>query len=76
MTISVRIVNMDHYMAKPGPLDRAYSPFSKKLSKVPVIRIFGSTLAGQKVCLHVHQVRHREIEDLFNECQHSQLCKF
>jgi DNA polymerase zeta len=44
-------------MAKPGPLDRAFSPFSdKELSKVPVLRIFGSTKAGQKVCLHIHQV--------------------
>jgi DNA polymerase zeta len=65
MTISVRIVNTDHYMAKPGPLDRSYSPFSKKLSKVPVIRIFGSTLAGQKVCLHIHQVRNYILKETF-----------
>lgn len=44
-------------MAEPGPLDRSYTPFSdEKLSKVPVLRIFGSTKAGQKVCLHIHQV--------------------
>ncbi|GAA5804066.1 hypothetical protein HPULCUR_009552 [Helicostylum pulchrum] len=48
---------MDHYMAKPTSFDRTYTPFSAKtLSKVPIIRIFGSTLAGQKVCLHIHQV--------------------
>ncbi|KAI8378837.1 hypothetical protein EDC96DRAFT_493369 [Choanephora cucurbitarum] len=58
MTISIRIAHLDHYMAKPGPLDRSYSPFCKKrLNKVPIVRIFGSTRAGQKVCLHVHQVR-------------------
>ncbi|KAI9260852.1 hypothetical protein EDC94DRAFT_519975 [Helicostylum pulchrum] len=57
MTISIRITNMDHYMAKPTSFDRTYTPFSAKtLSKVPIIRIFGSTLAGQKVCLHIHQV--------------------
>ncbi|KAI8374784.1 hypothetical protein BD560DRAFT_393226 [Blakeslea trispora] len=57
MTISIRIAHLDHYMAKPGPLDRSFSPFCKRrLNKVPVIRIFGSTRAGQKVCLHVHQV--------------------
>lgn len=57
MVISVRIVNLDHYMADPGPLDRSYTPFSdKRLVKVPVLRIFGSTKLGQKVCLHIHQV--------------------
>jgi hypothetical protein len=57
MTISVRIVHLDHYLSAPGKLDRAYSPFcDQKLSRVPVIRIFGSTMAGQKICLHIHQV--------------------
>lgn len=58
MTISVRIINMDYYMAPPGPFDRDYTPFSvKTLTKVPIVRIFGSTLAGQKICLHIHQVK-------------------
>ncbi|KAG1048906.1 hypothetical protein G6F43_008737 [Rhizopus delemar] len=57
MTISIRIVNIDHYIHKPCSLDRAYSPFcNKSLSKVPVIRVFGSTNAGQKACLHIHQI--------------------
>lgn len=57
MTISFRIVCLDYYMATPGAFDRSHSPFStKELSKVPVIRIFGTTLAGQKACLHIHQI--------------------
>lgn len=59
MTISIKIVNIDHCIRSPGALDRAYSPFcDKDLSKVPVIRIFGSTNSGQKACLYIHQVRH------------------
>lgn len=47
-------------MAKPTSFDRSYTPFSvKTLSEVPIIRIFGSTLAGQKACLHIHQVSMR-----------------
>ncbi|KAL0387487.1 UNVERIFIED_CONTAM: DNA polymerase zeta catalytic subunit [Sesamum radiatum] len=53
---SVRIVSIDHYMAPPIPgFDVSYSSFhGGKVNEVPVIRIYGSTPAGQKTCLHVH----------------------
>lgn len=56
---SLRIVNIDHYMAPPGPMDRSFCPFNQQgapLPEVPVIRIFGTTEGGQRTCLHVHQV--------------------
>ncbi|ORE18622.1 ribonuclease H-like protein [Rhizopus microsporus] len=57
MTISIRIVDIDHYLQRPCFLDRTYSPFcNDPLSRVPVIRIFGSTDAGQKACVHIHQI--------------------
>ncbi|XAR52606.1 DNA-directed DNA polymerase [Bertholletia excelsa] len=54
---SVRIVSIDYYMAPPIPgLDICYSSFQGgKVNEVPVIRIYGSTPAGQKTCLHVHR---------------------
>ncbi|XP_031276915.1 DNA polymerase zeta catalytic subunit-like isoform X2 [Pistacia vera] len=54
---SVRIVSIDHYMAPPIPgYDICYSSFQGgKVDEVPVIRIYGSTPAGQKTCLHVHR---------------------
>ncbi|XP_010243556.1 PREDICTED: DNA polymerase zeta catalytic subunit [Nelumbo nucifera] len=55
---SVRIVSIDYYMAPPiADLDISYSSFQgEKVNEVPVIRIYGSTPAGQKTCLHVHRV--------------------
>uniref|UniRef100_A0A7N2L7S9 Uncharacterized protein n=1 Tax=Quercus lobata TaxID=97700 RepID=A0A7N2L7S9_QUELO len=56
--LSVRIVSIDHYMAPPTHgLDVSYSSFQGgKVNEVPVIRIYGSTPAGQKTGLHVHGV--------------------
>lgn len=56
---AMRIVCIDFYMASPLPdLDLGFSALSgSSLPQVPVIRIFGSTPAGQKTCLHVHKVR-------------------
>ncbi|XP_024966298.1 DNA polymerase zeta catalytic subunit isoform X1 [Cynara cardunculus var. scolymus] len=54
---SVRIVSIDYYMSPPIPdLDLCYSSFQGgKVNEVPVIRVYGSTPAGQKTCLHIHQ---------------------
>ncbi|CAN7988516.1 unnamed protein product [Ixodes hexagonus] len=55
---SLRIVTVDHYLAAPVPrLDAGLSRLGGwEVWKVPVIRIFGVTPAGQKACLHVHGV--------------------
>ncbi|KAG2695557.1 hypothetical protein I3760_07G018400 [Carya illinoinensis] len=54
---SLRIVSIDYYMAPPIPgLDICYSSFQGgKVNEIPIIRIYGSTPAGQKTCLHVHR---------------------
>jgi len=56
--ISVRLVVVDHYMSEPvAGLDPLVSDFrGYNIRKVPIIRVFGSTSAGQKVCLHLHGI--------------------
>ncbi|XP_061780433.1 DNA polymerase zeta catalytic subunit [Nerophis lumbriciformis] len=55
---AVRIVTADYYLASPLPqLDVGYSEFrASDVQKVPVVRVFGATPAGQKTCLHLHGV--------------------
>ncbi|XP_025150808.3 DNA polymerase zeta catalytic subunit isoform X3 [Bubalus bubalis] len=55
---SVRIVTADYYMASPlQGLDICQSPLTQApVKKVPVVRIFGATPAGQKTCLHLHGI--------------------
>jgi len=55
--MSVRIVVMDHYQAEPiDCLDPVMSDRGFEIRRVPVIRVFGSTPAGQKVTLHLHGI--------------------
>ncbi|APA07252.1 hypothetical protein sscle_02g020220 [Sclerotinia sclerotiorum 1980 UF-70] len=55
----VRLNCIDHYQATPTPFDpqlKRNVQISElhKEPKVPVIRVFGSTETGQKVCAHIH----------------------
>lgn len=56
--LSIRIVSVDHYTCYPiSNLDLCYSEFrGSDIKQVPVIRIFGSTQDGQKICANVHGV--------------------
>ena len=55
---SCRIVTTDYYLAPPVKgLDVCYSDITTSaVERVPIIRIFGATPAGQKCCVHVHGV--------------------
>nr|XP_015209617.1 PREDICTED: LOW QUALITY PROTEIN: DNA polymerase zeta catalytic subunit [Lepisosteus oculatus] len=55
---AVRIVTADYYMASPlKDLDVCRSEFREsEVKRVPVVRIFGATPAGQKTCLHLHGI--------------------
>jgi DNA polymerase zeta len=57
----VRLNCLDHYQSSPGPLDpplwgptRDTPTQRNNLPQVPVIRVFGATGTGQKVCMHIH----------------------
>ncbi|KAK4990251.1 DNA polymerase zeta, partial [Elasticomyces elasticus] len=55
----VRLNCIDHYQASPTPLDpplhgKHGRPSQKTPPPVPVIRVFGATETGQKVCAHIH----------------------
>ncbi|SNX82906.1 probable catalytic subunit of DNA polymerase zeta UPR-1 [Melanopsichium pennsylvanicum] len=55
----VRLINIDHILTLPTPLDRTSCAFNSEgvpLRRVPILRIFGATPAGQRVCLHIHNI--------------------
>ena len=58
-TFQVRLNCVDHYQANPSDLDPRVplndgSHLQKNRPKLPVIRVFGTTETGQKVCAHIH----------------------
>ncbi|KAF2741562.1 hypothetical protein EJ04DRAFT_571630 [Polyplosphaeria fusca] len=58
-TFRFRLNNIDHYQAVPTDLDpvlrRGARPSQRQNAPaVPVIRVFGATETGQKVCAHIH----------------------
>ncbi|XP_068087412.1 DNA polymerase zeta catalytic subunit isoform X2 [Hyperolius riggenbachi] len=55
---SLRLVTADYYLAAPLPgLDVTKSNFRDyDVRRVPVVRVFGATPAGQKTCLHLHGI--------------------
>ncbi|KAM5164365.1 DNA polymerase zeta catalytic subunit [Mantella aurantiaca] len=55
---SLRLVTADYYLASPLPgLDVTKSHFrDRDVWRVPVVRVFGATPAGQKTCLHLHGI--------------------
>ncbi|XP_018415790.1 PREDICTED: DNA polymerase zeta catalytic subunit [Nanorana parkeri] len=55
---SLRLVTADYYLAAPLPgLDVTKSHFRDcDVRRVPVVRVFGATPAGQKTCLHLHGI--------------------
>lgn len=55
----VRLNCVDHYQAAPTALDPPLfglhgSTQQRSAPALPVIRVFGSTETGQKVCAHIH----------------------
>ncbi|KAK3996935.1 putative DNA polymerase zeta catalytic subunit, partial [Cladorrhinum sp. PSN332] len=58
-TFRIRLNCIDHYQSTPTRYDprlrKDYHPSqAAKEARVPVIRVFGSTETGQKVCAHIH----------------------
>lgn len=59
--MAIKIISLDYYLAPPlEGVDITWSELEgAALERVPVVRIFGSTPAGQKACVHLHKVQGR-----------------
>ena len=49
-----RLDCLDHYESTPTELDPQLHCGLDQIYSVPIIRVFGSTGQGQRVCAHVH----------------------
>lgn len=58
VAIRFRLSDLDSILERnPSPYDNRVSPFlpqGETLEAVPVVRIFGATDQGQRVCAHIH----------------------
>ncbi|XP_018646534.1 DNA polymerase zeta catalytic subunit, putative [Schistosoma mansoni] len=56
--LSIKIFSLDYYFSLPNDLlDIGYSKFARCYShRIPVIRVYGTTHTGQKICANVHGV--------------------
>ena len=56
MAFRVRLNNIDSYQAYPTFLDPTFPhiPDDERPPKIPIVRVFGATDTGQKVCAHIH----------------------
>ena len=52
----LRVFSVDYYFDAPRQLDASFSALHGALHRVPVLRVFGATPGGQRVCLHVHRI--------------------
>ena len=58
MSFRVRLNNIDSYQTQPSSLDPLLPSTGSGRAplSVPVIRVYGATETGQKVCAHIHGV--------------------
>ncbi|KAG0638169.1 hypothetical protein HOY80DRAFT_923269 [Tuber brumale] len=56
MAFRIRLNNIDSYQAYPTSLDPIFPhiPDDERPPKIPIVRVFGATETGQKVCAHIH----------------------
>ncbi|CAI2731232.1 unnamed protein product [Schistosoma spindalis] len=56
--LSIKIFSLDYYFSLPNDLlDIGYSKFARCYShRIPIIRVYGTTHTGQKICANVHGV--------------------